>query len=165
MRKSSLLFILLFCCAFTTQQKTITFDTTVKSQIRSEREIQDKLPQSHHPTWAAIAKTKITENQTTGIYTAVVPDEVKQWVGKEITVTGFVLPLEEKEKFRHLLLSRRTPVCFFHPPGEPNEVMEVLLEKPILWSDKMISITGKFELINNGEKGLFFRLTGAKING
>jgi len=154
------------CAAFTTQQKTLTFNTSVTSQPYNERSAQDKLPQSHDPMWKTLMATKISQDKKTGLYAITATPEVKKLVGTQVTTTGFMLPLEEKEKFRHLILSRRTPVCAFCPPGEPNEIIDVMLTDPTLWEDNLVSITGKFELINNAEKGIFFRLSDArKTNG
>jgi hypothetical protein len=54
-----------------------------------------------------------------------------------------------------------TPVCFFHPPGAPNEVIEVYSNTPIAITDKIVTVTGRFTLISDPEKGLFFRLSNA----
>jgi len=164
-RASSLIAIVLavICCAaFTEEQKTITLHSSAVSQPPSERAVQDKLPQSHDPTWKILAATKISEDKKTGFYSADIPPEVKKLVGTQVTVSGFILPLEEKEKFHHLILSRRTPVCPFCPPGEPYEMLDVMLAQPTLWDENMVTVTGTFGLMNNQEKGLFFKLTNAK---
>jgi len=158
------LFAVLYCAAFTAQQKTITLNTSVTSQPYSERSAQDRLPQSHDPVWKILMATKISQDKKTGFYAITATPEIKKLVGTQITITGFILPLEEKEKFHHLILSRRTPVCAFCPPGEPNEIIDVMLTEPMLWEDNLVSITGKFELINNAEKGIFFHLSDAHKN-
>ena len=63
------------------------------------------------------------------------PMKVKALVGKEVTISGFILPLESTEKFKHFILSKRTPTCPFCPPGEPNEIVDVMLDKPISWDE------------------------------
>jgi len=165
MKKPSYLLLIILCCAaFTTQQKTITFNSSANARPYSERSAQDHLPQSHDPMWKILMATKISQDKKTGLYAITATPEVKKLAGTQMTITGFMLPLEEKEKFHHLILSRRTPVCAFCPPGEPNEIIDVMLMDPTLWGENLVSITGKFELINNAEKGIFFRLSNARKN-
>jgi len=51
----------------------------------------------------------------------------------------------------------------FCPPGEPNEVVEVFSPRAIVWTDKLVTVTGPLSLINNGEKGMFFRISDAQV--
>src|SRR5690349_502048 len=90
-------------------------------QPLDERKTQDSLPMSKNPLWETLKKTKIKVDKKRGDYSAVIPQNVKGMSGKELTVSGFMMPLESKDKFTHFLLSKRTPTCPFCPPGEPNE--------------------------------------------
>ena len=80
-----------------------------------------------------------------------------------MSITGFMLPLESKEKFQHFLLSKRTPTCPFCPPGEPNEVIDIHTTAPVVFTEDRVKVQGVFELMNDKEMGLFFRLNNAKI--
>lgn len=131
-------------------------------QPKSERQAQDELPKSNDPMWNILAKTKISVNKKKGLYSATYPDEIKALVGTEITIGGFILPVEPTEKFKHFILSKRTPTCPFCPPGAPNEIIDIWMEKPISWDEDMIKVTGTFELMNNPELGMFFKITKAK---
>lgn len=133
-------------------------------QPSDERKAQDALPKSQHALWNTLTKTKIHLDKKQGLYSATYPDEVKALVGTEITISGFMLPLEATEKFTHFLLSKRTPTCAFCPPGEPNEIIDVWLEKPVKWDDNLIAVIGTFTLINNPEFGMFFKLDKAKLD-
>ena len=132
------------------------------SQPIEERKAQDILPQSKDAQWKTLSKTKIKLDEKKGLYSATYPAEVKALAGKEMTITGFIFPLEPSEKFKHFLLSARTPTCQFCPPGEPNEVLDVWLDKPIAWKEDAVKVTGTFELMNNPELGVFFALKKAK---
>ncbi|MEI9904797.1 MAG: DUF3299 domain-containing protein [Asticcacaulis sp.] len=81
--------------------------------------------------------------------------------GKTVRAKGFTLPLDGSDQTTHFLIGVNTPVCFYHPPGEPNEVIEVTSKQPVAWNDKLTTVEGTFSLINNGELGVFFRLTNA----
>lgn len=128
-------------------------------QPTDERAAQKALPQSESALWGVLRKTRITEDVKRGLFSASFPSDVEALNGTTVTVSGFMLPIDAKAKTRHFLLSKYTPVCFFCPPGEPNEVVEVVADKALPVSDDLISVTGKLSLIDNAEKGLFFRIS------
>ena len=127
-------------------------------QAPGERTGQLHLPISSSPLWATLGRTTIIDDEKHGLYRARFPQEVKALGGQTVTLTGFMLPLDAIAKSHHFLLSKYTPVCFFCPPGAPNEVIEVLSKPGVRRTDDMLKLTGRLSLINNGEKGLFFRL-------
>ncbi|MGB8365440.1 MAG: DUF3299 domain-containing protein [Rhizomicrobium sp.] len=132
-------------------------------QPASERALQDTLPKSQSPLWVKFAKCKIGYNNHTGIYRIAVTPEVKALAGHIVTLNGFVMPLDGSDHTRHFLLTRRTPVCMFCPPGEPNEVAEIFAPHTIVWTDKIVTVTGPMSLIDNGEKGMFFRIDATTV--
>lgn len=111
--------------------------------------------------WNVLGKTEVKIDEEKGVYNAVFPEDVKKMNGQTIKISGFMVPLESEEKFNHFLLSRRTPTCFFCPPGGPNEIIEVYSEKPTEWLEDLVTYEGKFELTDNKEMGVFFKMTGA----
>ena len=115
------------------------------------------------PLWQILAATKITLDEKKGLYDAVYSADAKEMEGKEVTVKGFMLPLEATEKFQHFLLSKTTPTCAFCPPGKNNEVIDIWVKKPTTWSSEIITIKGNFSLMNNQELGLFFKIDEAEI--
>ncbi len=132
-------------------------------QPADERALQDTLPKSPSPLWEKFVKCKIGYNNKTGIYRISVTPEVQALAGQTVTLNGFVMPLDGSDHTKHFLLTRRTPVCMFCPPGEPNEVAEIMAPHPILWTDKIVTVTGPMSLINNGEKGMFFRIDATTV--
>ena len=131
-------------------------------QPANERQVQATLPQSRAALWRTLMTTRIAENANTGMFSAGHTPAVRALANTSMTITGFMLPLDTDTRSRHFLLSRMTPVCFFHPPGAPNEVIEVYANTPIAITDKLITVTGRFTLISDPEKGLFFRLSNAQ---
>jgi hypothetical protein len=101
-RSFSLLMIL--CCAF-------FLLTGFTSQPADERAAQSELPQSKDSMWETLGVTKVTFNHDAGTYSAAIPASVKALDRKIIKISGFMLPLEAEEKFKHFLLSKRTPTC------------------------------------------------------
>lgn len=137
--------------------------TKTSAQPADERKAQDALPKAKDTLWTTLYKTKITLDEQKGIYHASFPDDVKKLNGQTVKISGFMLPLESTEKFKHFLLSKRTPTCYFCPPGEPNEVIEVFADKATDWDENLLTYEGKFELTDNGEKGIFFKMTDATL--
>ena len=130
-------------------------------QPTDERKAQDALPQANDDMWKTFGKCKVHLDQKNYKYSIDYTPEVKAMERKEITVSGFMLPLESTEKFKHFLLSKRTPTCPFCPPGEPNEIVEVFTKKPVTWDEGIVVVTGKFGFTSNPELGLFFQLKDA----
>ncbi len=134
-----------------------------QSQDPGERAAQAKLPQGRSPLWATLRTTRIGVDEARGLFTARHSPAVRALVGKTITLSGFINPLDAATRGTHFLLSKYTPVCAFCPPGEPNEVVEVRTSRPVIFSNKPVSVTGTFVLQNKGENGLFFQLSGASV--
>ena len=132
-------------------------------QPADERAAQRALPKSTSAAWATLRHARIGEDQKRGIFTVVFPADVKALAGRSVTLTGFMLPLDTTAQSRHFLLAKYTPVCFFCPPGEPNEVVEVTSRAGVDVTARMLTVSGPLSLINNGEKGLFFQINQASV--
>ena len=127
-------------------------------QPRDERQAQSALPQSKSPLWTKLGKCRVDYSSRTGLYSIDLTDEVKALADTPIEANGFILPLDGADKTKHFLLAKRTPVCQFCPPGEPNEVIEVNSKTAVDWVDDPVTIKGRFKLVNEGEKGVFFAM-------
>ncbi|MGA7676250.1 MAG: DUF3299 domain-containing protein [Rhizomicrobium sp.] len=159
--KLALVPLLLLLCGMRPQKHILTQPI---SQPADERAAQDLLPKSQSPVWLQFLKCKIGYNNQNGLYSIAVTPEVKALAGTSVTVNGFVLPLDGSDHTKHFLLTRNTPVCMFCPPGEPNEVVEVVSPHAIVWTDKIVTVTGPLSLINNGEKGMFFKIVASTVH-
>lgn len=142
----------LLVSGFSTQQPPAS------NQPSEERKAQDALPKSQDPIWKSLFDCKVHYNSKTHHYSIDYTPEVKAMEGKPLTVSGFMLPLEATEKFNHFLLSKRTPTCFFCPPGEPNEIVEVFTTKPVKYNEGISVVTGTLKFTSNPDLGLFFQL-------
>ena len=132
-------------------------------QPTEERIAQESLPQSHAQLWDTLIKTKIHVDEKKGLYSATYPPEVKALDGKMVTITGFMLPVETTVKFKHFILAKRTPTCPYCPPGEPNEIIDIWLDKNTEYTENLLTITGTFGFMNNQQFGMFFKLTNGKL--
>jgi hypothetical protein len=136
--------------------------TTVLGQPRVERAAQRDLPQSSDPMWRLLRTTQIREDEAQGTFSAVFPSAIRRLAGRTVTIRGYMLPLESKTETHHFLLSKRTPVCQFCPPGEPDEVIEVFSPNPIVPTTSQVLVTGLFGFQRDSGAGLFFRLDDAE---
>ncbi len=145
-----------------TGQKAAGVAQCADRELCAERKAQQALPQSGDPLWATLRACKVGYNDKTGLYSLQPTAQVRAMVGQVVRIRGFTLPLDGTDKTAHFLIGINTPVCFYHPPGDPNEVIEVVTERPITWSEKPTTVEGAFSLIDNGEMGVFFKMIKAR---
>jgi uncharacterized protein len=162
MRRWSILLILPLALAVSGFKLTDPQPVPAPDQPPGERNAQDQLPQSKDPLWGKLARCPSQYDTKTSLYAITLTPEVKALDGTDVTTQGFVLPLDGLDNTKHFLLTRRTPVCLFCPPGEPNEVIEVHAKKAVAWGDDMVTLKGRFKLVNDGEKAIFFTLDDAE---
>jgi hypothetical protein len=133
------------------------------NKIASERETQDTLPVAKDKLWDMLMENKTSFSEKTHKFSIALTDKTKAMAGKKIAIDGFMYPLEFTDEQKIILLSRRTPVCFFCPPGEPTEVIFVELAEPVELNSDLLRFEGIFELTDRAEEGIFFILKDAKI--
>ncbi|MDI9314367.1 MAG: DUF3299 domain-containing protein [Hydrotalea sp.] len=136
---------------------------SVSLQPSDEKKAQQTLPYSQDQFWSLMAKATVSVDEKAQTYRAKFPNDIKKYQGQNLIISGFILPLETTEKFTHFLLTKWTPVCAYHPPGEPTEFIEVTIDKPIAWSEKIIKIEGQFNMSPEQSQGMFFQLKNAKV--
>lgn len=83
--------------------------------------------------------------------------------GQEITIKGFMFPLEMAEKQSRFLLSAYPPSCPFCLPAEPSHLIEVNCAKPVGFTYNPVLIKGRLRLLRDDPYGLFYRMTGARL--
>jgi len=150
-------FFTVFICGFVNQPGSSKFSGP------SEFNAQPwgpKLMQSDDQVWKLFAKCKIKTDKDLSARITYIPS-VKAMDGKNVTISGFMLPLESQDKFSHFLLVKNAPTCAFCPPGGPNEIVEVFSTKPMTWKENLITLSGTLILVNDGKKGVFFQMKDA----
>jgi hypothetical protein len=115
---------------------------------------------SGHPLWSILRQTKLKVDDNGIIRAAFVP-QVLKLAGKQIKITGFVMPTGGDAR-HHFILSRYSPECPFCPAGGPTETIEVFADQPVGRTQLMVTIEGVFNVQGDMEKGLFYRLFHAK---
>ena len=91
-------------------------------------------------------------------------EEIKALNGKEVTVKGFIIPVEGYKSHKEFILSAFPySMCFFCGGAGPESVMEVKSLDAIEYSAEAIVIKGKLKLNTDDVNQLMYSLTDARL--
>jgi hypothetical protein len=91
-------------------------------------------------------------------------DEVRKLDGKEITIKGYVIPVEGYKSHKEFVFSAYPySMCFFCGGAGPETVMEVFSKEPIKYSADPIVIKGKLKLNPDDINRLMYALHDAVL--
>jgi hypothetical protein len=91
-------------------------------------------------------------------------EDIKKLDGKEVTVKGFVIPVEGYKSHKEFIFSAFPySMCFFCGGAGPESVMEVMAAEPIEYSAEAITIRGKLHLNADDVNKLMYSLTDARL--
>jgi hypothetical protein len=91
-------------------------------------------------------------------------EEIKALNGKEVTVKGFIIPVEGYKSHKEFIFSAFPySMCFFCGGAGPESVMEVTAIEPVVYSAESIVLKGKLKLNSDDVNKLMYALTDAKI--
>lgn len=136
---------------------------TAFGQPRVERRTQLRGPRSPDAIWDTLGATNVRLDPPKAPYVSSFPSTVSALNGETLTVAGFMLPLGASGATHHFLLSKYSPVCFFCPPGQPNESIEVNSTSAFVPTQDLVTITGHFALQKCSADGMFYRLDNADL--
>lgn len=140
---------------------SMVISTTMQAQDPAQQGLQ---------TWKELAKVKLEmrfdEEFQLDVEYPVFSESVKSLEGKEITVSGYLVPLEElgresNEQF-FILSSLPFNLCFFCGNAGPETVMEVFSVDRVRFSTDLITIRGKLKLNDSDPMRLMYILTEAR---
>ena len=86
-------------------------------------------------TWSDLRKL----NYKTGE----MPESIRELMGKPIKIPGFAVPLEGDDGFEYVkefLLVPTFGACIHVPPPPPNQVIHVILDKPVFFEKLMYAV-------------------------
>ena len=90
--------------------------------------------------------------------------EVKELEGKEITIRGYIIPVEGYKSHTEFIFSAYPyNMCFFCGGAGPETVMEVTAKEPIEYTAEAITIRGKLQTNDSDINRLLYALTDARI--
>ena len=115
--------------------------------------------------WEVFAKTKEKIKCTTDsegfdncLVTPVYSPQIKSLNNKQVTLTGFMFPLDPSDKQKNFLIGPYPTSCPFNYHVRPSQIVEVKLKKPIAFSYDPVTVKGTLFLKYNGETGIFYYL-------
>jgi hypothetical protein len=120
--------------------------------------------------WNIFAKTKEKQKKNTypdGSYafsvTPIFSPEISAFKDKEVTLMGYMFPLDAGDKQQDFLMGPYPVSCPYHYHTPPSMVVEVLAKKPITFSYEPITIHGILSLDFNEDTGVFYYLKDAHL--
>jgi uncharacterized protein len=88
--------------------------------------------------------------------------EIKALDGQEVKLMGFIYPLEGGLEHKRFLLTAWPPSCPFCLPAGPSQMVEVLCDEPVQFTEGAILMAGKFEVLADDPSGMYYRMRAAK---
>ena len=118
-------------------------------------------------TWRTLAKVTFKQQYDElfgfDIDVPVYHRDVRALDGKEITLKGYIIPVEGYRSHREFVFSAYPyQMCFFCGGAGPETVMEVFAVDPIPYSAEMITIRGRLQLNDTDVHRLMYILHEAK---
>lgn len=84
--------------------------------------------------------------------------------GKEVTVKGFIIPVEGYKSHKEFIFSAFPySMCFFCGGAGPESVMEVVATEAVEYTTESVTITGTLKLNTDDVNKLMYALTDAKL--
>lgn len=123
--------------------------------------------QSEANTWKTLGKItyKKEYDELMGfkVDVPVFSDDIKAMEGKEITIKGYIIPVEGYKSHKEFIFSAYPyNMCFFCGGAGPETVMEVSALEPVKYTAEQIEIKGKLTLNDSDVNRLMYILTDVK---
>ena len=123
--------------------------------------------QAQDKMWKTLSKITFKKeyNEMMGfkVDVPVFSDEVKALEGKEVTIRGYIIPVEGYKGHKEFIFSAYPyNMCFFCGGAGPETVMEVYADEAIEYTAEPITIRGKLELNADDINRLIYALQGTE---
>ncbi len=117
-------------------------------------------------TWRTLAKVTFKQQYDElfgfDIDVPVFHRDVRALEGKEVTLRGYIIPVEGYRSHREFVFSAYPyQMCFFCGGAGPETVMEVFAKDPIPYTAEIITIRGVLQLNDTDVHRLMYILNGA----
>ncbi|MEP0986375.1 hypothetical protein [Ekhidna sp.] len=91
-------------------------------------------------------------------------DQLKLREGKELTLEGFIIPLQQESEQDYFILSRFPyQSCFFCGAAGPETVVEVYSDHNFRYTDERVRVKGILRLNNDNPLHLFYILEDCEV--
>lgn len=119
-------------------------------------------------TWKQLSATQIAyQDKKSG--TLIIPqysDKLMALNHQQVSIKGFMLPLQASNKQTHFLLSPYTSTCSFCLSAGANELIEVYSIEPTTVSTRSVMVKGQLELLTEQSDlagGMLYRMNNAIV--
>ncbi|MEO9872542.1 hypothetical protein [Ekhidna sp.] len=91
-------------------------------------------------------------------------EQLKLREGKELTLEGFIIPLQQESDQDYFVLSRFPyQSCFFCGAAGPETVVEVYSDREFRFTDERVKVTGTLRLNDDNPLHLFYILEKCEV--
>jgi len=91
-------------------------------------------------------------------------DNIKKLDGQEITIKGYIIPIEGYKSHKEFVFSAFPySMCFFCGGAGPETVMEVFASEAVKYTDDPVVLKGKLQLNNDDINRLIYSLNDAVL--
>lgn len=119
--------------------------------------------ESDDPSWRLLSGAQWSIDEARGLMTANFTDLIRRMDGHDLTISGFLMPLDARRRFTHFVLTRRNSSCPFCPPNEPTDAIEVFGTQNLEFTADPYVVSGRFQIVSESSDGLFYRLSAASV--
>jgi len=138
------------------------FSTTLSAQAEPQEPVQKT------NTWKTLSKITFKKqyDEMLGfkVDVPVFSKAVKDLDGKEITIRGYIIPVEGYKSHREFIFSAYPyNMCFFCGGAGPETVMEVESKEPIEYTAEAVTIRGKLKTNEDDINRLLYSLTEVEL--
>ncbi len=139
----------------------LAFDTPQEAQAWYDREV-DARGAVHWSTLTELDVEAETIAPLQTVFHVRFSEQIKALDQQTVTLIGFIYPLRAGRDQSHFLLSALPPGCPFCLPGGPTTMIDVQCDEPVRYTQEPVIVEGRFELLENDDSGLYYRLTDAR---
>ena len=112
---------------------------------------QDVMAQSSNNLWSTLAKITFKKeyDEMLGfkVDVPVFSEEIRALEGKEVTIKGYIIPVEGYKSHKEFIFSAFPyNMCFFCGGAGPETVMEVFAKDAVKYTAEAVTLRGKLEL-------------------
>lgn len=129
---------------------------------------QEAMAQSSNNLWSTLAKITFKKeyDEMLGfkVDVPVFSEEIRAMEGKEVTIKGYIIPVEGYKSHKEFIFSAFPyNMCFFCGGAGPETVMEVFSKEPVKYSAEAVTLRGKLELNATDINRLMYALNDAEM--
>lgn len=153
----------------TTEKAKEAVEQVVKGENKatSEEELEDAEPKKEN-IWKTLSRItyrkEYDELMGFKIDKPVFSQQVQDIEGTEITIKGYVIPVEGYKSHTEFIFSAFPyNMCFFCGGAGPETVMEVLASEPVKYSAEQVTLKGKIQLNADDINRLMYQLVDATL--